>query len=500
MLIKQPFDFDLTQYVTDPENDPLTFIKLAGPGWLRVSAGGQITGTPQESDLGKFTARFEVNDGVNRVAVDAFGEVIKKIVQPPSWKEDPIRFTAFVNQPFNETLVDKVDNPSGRTLTFTKQSGAAWLNVGSAGGISGKPGDLDVGQNNFRVTVRHNASNDIPVMVIIDVKKKGGPIQDDIRVDEPVPGARVDNLWVVDNSEACNGYKCLMPQLEKNIDVYFNALDKAKIHYLGMYMAGDQCNYPNPITDKKKRLLFSWEFNDNAKSFEQRMEKAEGDRYWNSPLVAMTRFFRIKPSDFPAPFFEPKVPMETMLITSHPDQYKRYQTKGSSIRGWDPDDFADHYIDLLDKAKKPLRVSAIAPKCPKTSYPTTGYHRNDTCRTTSGSGENAYQVIVRRTKGKYYTYFNGAKVRAFLEDYADEVIFRAYVTAKKRIKLSQTPADPSKIEVFLAGKKLTSGWRYDSGTNEIVFDWDKIDISGLKPGDRIEIRYTVNASRPVIRT
>jgi hypothetical protein len=37
---------------TDPEEDPLTYSKTAGPAWLTVAGDGTLSGTPSEADAG----------------------------------------------------------------------------------------------------------------------------------------------------------------------------------------------------------------------------------------------------------------------------------------------------------------------------------------------------------------------------------------------------------------------------------------------------------------
>lgn len=47
----------------DPDQDPLTFSMLSGPGWLTVSADGLLSGTPTGSDTGTTSATIQVEDG-----------------------------------------------------------------------------------------------------------------------------------------------------------------------------------------------------------------------------------------------------------------------------------------------------------------------------------------------------------------------------------------------------------------------------------------------------
>ncbi len=48
---------------SDPDNDPLTFSKSAGPVWLTVGASGALSGTPGASDVGQNNFTVNVADG-----------------------------------------------------------------------------------------------------------------------------------------------------------------------------------------------------------------------------------------------------------------------------------------------------------------------------------------------------------------------------------------------------------------------------------------------------
>ncbi len=500
--VREAFNFNLAALVRDPEGDALTFKKISGPSWLSVSSGGQIFGVPEEIHLGAYTAVFEVSDASSSVQVDAFGQVIKRPAQGPTWKENPIRFTAKQDVLFTNTLVDKVLNPApGTTLVFSKVGGRPWLTVASTGGLSGTPSKDDIGANNFVVSVT-NGQGSANVDVIIDVLKSEGPGSDSIRIDDVVPGARVDNLWVIDNSPTCKGSGCcLIHDLQKDIDVYFRALDKAGVHHLAIYMSSDACKYAMPIKDKSGRLLISWEDTDGADSFNSRLARSPGLAIYNSPLVQMVRFFRDVPGmSGIGSFFEKDVPLDTMVVTAHSDQYRDWQPAGTLTAGWNVSDYVKYYQSKASAQNKAHRTSAIAPRCPTLAFPS-DYHENDSCTKDYARGENPYQQLVRETGGTFYTYHSRTSVRDALEDYADKVIFGAMVRAHKRIHLSGTPSNPALIEVKLAGTVIlgntgsaTDKWTYDRATNDIIIHWDRIDMTTLKPGDRIEISYPRSVS------
>lgn len=59
----RPYASSLSDSAVDPNGDPLTFAKTAGPAWLIVSANGSLSGTPDASDLGPNTFTVAVSDG-----------------------------------------------------------------------------------------------------------------------------------------------------------------------------------------------------------------------------------------------------------------------------------------------------------------------------------------------------------------------------------------------------------------------------------------------------
>jgi hypothetical protein len=53
---------------TDPDSDPLSFSKLAGPAWLAVAPNGALSGTPGGADIGLNTFTVQVADGRGGIA------------------------------------------------------------------------------------------------------------------------------------------------------------------------------------------------------------------------------------------------------------------------------------------------------------------------------------------------------------------------------------------------------------------------------------------------
>ncbi|BDS05085.1 hypothetical protein NT6N_01250 [Oceaniferula spumae] len=90
---------------------------------------------------------------------------------PPTWISDPLtKPLAVQNTSYSATLADSAnDADSGDTLTFTKVSGPAWLNVASNGTLSGTPTTSDVTANYFviRVTDSHGAFSNATLQISV---------------------------------------------------------------------------------------------------------------------------------------------------------------------------------------------------------------------------------------------------------------------------------------------------------------------------------------------
>ncbi len=59
----QSYAASLAGNATDPDADPLTFAKSAGPAWLSVAANGTLSGTPSATDVGLNSFTVSVSDG-----------------------------------------------------------------------------------------------------------------------------------------------------------------------------------------------------------------------------------------------------------------------------------------------------------------------------------------------------------------------------------------------------------------------------------------------------
>jgi len=149
---------------TDPDGNPLTFARGAGPAWLVVAPGGELSGTPTAADAGVNTWTISVSDGTRSdVALLRIG-----VSGRPTFFSNPvIKPKAFQNQAYIGTLSDVAADPDGDAIAFTKIDGPAWLTVGSNGSLSGTPPPTATGWNAWTVRVADAGGSDTVTLRIL---------------------------------------------------------------------------------------------------------------------------------------------------------------------------------------------------------------------------------------------------------------------------------------------------------------------------------------------
>jgi len=472
-----------SQYVSDPDGDPLTFELPQAVDWIKLSATGSLELAPKHPQIGTHAFPVRVTDDKGHASNGTLNIKVIRDPRAPQWLENPIRLTAKVNEPFVSTLADKAKDPDGLPLAFSKVSGPTWLTIASDGAMSGTPKNEHLGENGFVVTVRNDALG-AEAQLIITVTQDA-PQVDTVQVDKAVPGAPSENLWVIDNSWPWLGTNRLVRALKEGVHYYYDALNAAGVRHTGIYLSSDVHRFKGlPIQGDDTSPFISWKDGSLISHFVSRVNDTYSKKCNTSPIWAMFKFYEQAPSlsdIYHQGYFTEGSPMDVLVVTKHADAYKSY-AKGTSQANMTPADYADRFIQFHQNEKQSYRISAIASECQNLLDPD-----DESVEQTAQS--NPYRVLVNKTNGQYFTYDCHFDMEKTMKDYADRVIFRAYVNAKKRIPLSKVPANPATIEVRLGGKLLTGVWTYDASKNEIEIQWHKIDISALKAGDLIEIKY-----------
>jgi uncharacterized repeat protein (TIGR03803 family) len=155
--VDEAYSGTIATNATDPElgeGDILTFAKISGPAWLNVATNGILSGTPEDINAGTNTFLVSVTNlgGASNTATmslyvnSAPSFLLRNFTTP----------AATVGILYSGTIATNATDPdlgAGDTLSFSKVSGPAWLNVAANGGLSGVPSSANLGANAFMVLV-----------------------------------------------------------------------------------------------------------------------------------------------------------------------------------------------------------------------------------------------------------------------------------------------------------------------------------------------------------
>ena len=110
-------EIDLKKYVTDPDNDPLTFLKTGGPG--QISAEGLFTWQPGFDANGDYTIDFKVSDGKN-IVNDSFLLSVENVNRKPVEVKESEKtlYELQEGEQFSIDLSKKYSDPDDDLLTY----------------------------------------------------------------------------------------------------------------------------------------------------------------------------------------------------------------------------------------------------------------------------------------------------------------------------------------------------------------------------------------------
>jgi hypothetical protein len=194
---------------TDPDNDPLTYAKTAGPAWLIVAANGALSGTPDSTGIQSFTvSASDAKGGVDSTTMQI--TVVAPIIvnSPPVFSNDPIvKPNATLGIAYSNSLAGDASDPNNDPLTYAKTAGPAWLTVAANGALNGTPGTT--GLQTFTVTATDgkgaatSATLQITVVAPVIVTTPAAPSN---LAGSSTLSRRIDLVWT-DNSINEKGFK-----------------------------------------------------------------------------------------------------------------------------------------------------------------------------------------------------------------------------------------------------------------------------------------------------
>lgn len=131
------------------QGDVLTFSKASGPAWLTVASDGSLSGSPGNADVGLNAFVVRVTDAAGASAETGLTVSVINVNDAPVFTVNPINGGSVkALAGFSASLAGSAtDIDAGDSISFSRQSGPAWLQVAANGAMTGTPAVSDVGLN-----------------------------------------------------------------------------------------------------------------------------------------------------------------------------------------------------------------------------------------------------------------------------------------------------------------------------------------------------------------
>ena len=173
-----PYAGTLAGLVADPDSgDTFTYQKISGPAWLTVAANGSLSGTPLNAHVGTNGFVVQVTDAAGATDQAALTIEVINVNDPPAFGSGTINApNAVQDEAYVSSIAGSASDPdAGEMLSYSKLSGPAWLSVAGDGGLSGTPGNDDVGLNTFSIRVVDDEGLEDTASLEIDVTNVNEP-------------------------------------------------------------------------------------------------------------------------------------------------------------------------------------------------------------------------------------------------------------------------------------------------------------------------------------
>ncbi|MDC8014548.1 endonuclease/exonuclease/phosphatase family protein [Tahibacter soli] len=182
----QPGDLNWLGVYRQPGNGPVNGVYV-GPSivWTYApTASGTKTLATSTLTPGRHVMYFLLNDGYVSTATPVEFDVV------PRQTDTSLAFLAGAIAERNARVGDAYAGsvrgaaraPAAATLTYAKNGGPAWLAVAANGDLSGTPGEADIGDNAFALTVSDGTGASASASLAIRVRAAGEPVVDTLRV------------------------------------------------------------------------------------------------------------------------------------------------------------------------------------------------------------------------------------------------------------------------------------------------------------------------------
>ncbi|MBN1236946.1 MAG: VCBS repeat-containing protein, partial [Gammaproteobacteria bacterium] len=187
------FDFDVSQFFSDPDGDTLTFSASGLPGGLSITAAGQISGTPAAGTAAQspYAVTVQATDGsAAQPASDSFTLNVTGANAPPTLPASPPRLETEEDTPLTITadMLGAVDEDVGSLAVVLTPPGAG-ANYTLSGDATVVPaGDFN-GALTVEARVRDSEHTSNAVNVTIDVT----PVNDAPRIESIPPQSATES-------------------------------------------------------------------------------------------------------------------------------------------------------------------------------------------------------------------------------------------------------------------------------------------------------------------
>ena len=137
--------YDFTPTVVDADGDSMVFTLSGAPGWVNVNAAtGQLTGTPQNTDVGIVeNVALTVTDGIDTVALEPFSIEVQFNNTAPTISGTPVT-VAYTGVAYEFAPMGSDVDDQSLSWSITAKPDWAVFDTGT-GVLSGTPGEAAVG-------------------------------------------------------------------------------------------------------------------------------------------------------------------------------------------------------------------------------------------------------------------------------------------------------------------------------------------------------------------
>lgn len=172
--------FDAFLIASDPDaRDSLTFKKLSGPSWLRVSPQGILSGTPTNADTGVNTFSVKVSDPSDASDTTTLTITVANSNDAPAFQIPVMTYpngTEKLSYTGQSLAFTASDADGADTISYSKVSGPEWLTIAKSGDLSGTPPASSAGLHIFTIRATDTSSDFADATLQIQVYPNNLPL------------------------------------------------------------------------------------------------------------------------------------------------------------------------------------------------------------------------------------------------------------------------------------------------------------------------------------